>query len=290
MIRVAIAVGALFGVGLVLLVSGLRSAPPPRLDAVLARLRGEDPDPPTSGGLRLLARAADRVAGHVRIPQQDLALLGMSRQRFVTEKILMAAGCLVAPAVLAALATAEGATPPWTLPTGAAVVLAIVGWFVPDLTARQTAAARRTDFLHALSAYFDVVRLGFGGGLGPSEALERAPLYSGGWAFRRIADAIESARYTRIPPWQALARLGEEIGVTELTDLADLAELAGQEGAQISAAITAYTQQMRGRRLAELRYQAGSRTTTMTAPIAMLGLAFVAMVAFPQIYLLLMSG
>lgn len=287
MIRIVVAVGALFGVGVMLLISGLRPAPPPRLDAVLARLRGEDPDPPGEGRIRLLAKAADHVAGYVRIPQQDLALLGMSRQRFVTEKILMAAGCLVAPGVLAGLATAEGATPPWTLPAGAAVFLAIAGWFVPNMTARQNAAARRTDFLHALSAYFDVVRLGFGGGLGPSEALERAPLYSGGWAFRRIADAIEAARYTRIPPWQALARLGAEIGVRELTDLADLAELAGQEGAQISAAITAYTQQMRGRRLADLRYQAGSRTTTMTAPIAMLGLAFVTMIAFPQIYLLL---
>jgi len=292
MIRIVVLVGAVLGAALWLLLTGLRPAAPPRLDAALARLRGDDTDHadlegPAGERPGLLARIAGRVAVHVKVPGKDLDLLGISSTRFLTEKALMAGAGLALPTLVAAASLALGLRPPWQVPAGAALLLAAGGWFVPDMTARQNAAARRADFRHALSAYFDVVRLGFAGGLGPSDALERAPHYSGGWAFRRIAEAIDTARYTHTPPWTALARLGDQIGVPELRDLADLVELAGNEGARVVEAITAYTTQMRSRRLAELRYQAGAATTTMTAPIALLGLAFVALAAFPQMYVLL---
>lgn len=286
MTRIAIIAGVALGLGVWLLITGLRPAPPPRLDAALERLAGHGPQLHSHPPGRI-TQLADRLSAYVRIPVRDLDLLGMSAARYTTEKVLMALGGLLIPALLAALAAAEGATPSWTLPAGAGLILAVGGWFIPDLATWQTAANRRQDFRYALSAYFDVVRLGFSAGLGPSEALERAPHYSTGWAFQRIADAVDAARYTRIPPWQALAKLGDRVGVNELGDLADLAELAGAEGTRVVDAISAYTQQMRGRRLAELRYEAGSRTTTMTAPIALLGLVFVALVGFPQVYLLL---
>lgn len=292
MIRLIILLGALMGAGLALIVTGLRR-PPPRLDAVLARL-GDEETPasvssPTAGpAWRWLTRRLTD-AGALPLPRQDLAILAMSPERFIAEKAATAAFGLCLPLLLSALVTAQGLSLPWALPSASALLLAIGGWFVPDGTVRSTAARRRADFRHALTAYFDLVRLAFGGGAGPNEALEHAAGHSGGWAFARITEAIESAQNARLTPWQGLARLGAEIGVTELGDLADLADLAGNEGAKVADAITAYTAQMRARRLSELRYQAGARTTTMTAPIATIGLAFICLIGFPQIYVLLTS-
>jgi Flp pilus assembly protein TadB len=294
MIRLVILLGAAMGAGLALIVTGLRTTPP-RLDAVLARLREDAPRPPADSrgraggpGREWLARRLTD-AGAVPLPRQDLAILGMTPERFIAEKAAAAAFGLCLPLLLSALATVQGASLPWALPSASALGFAVAGWFVPDGTVRSTAARRRADFRHALTAYFDLVRLAFGGGAGPNEALEAAAGHSGGWAFRRIAEAIDAAQHARLTPWQGLARLGADIGVTELGDLADLADLAGNEGAKVADAITAYTQQMRSRRLSELRYQAGSRTTTMTVPIATIGLAFIVLIGFPQIYVLLTS-
>jgi hypothetical protein len=294
MIRLVILLGAMIGAGLALAITGLRPSPP-RLGAVLARL-GEDTTPPlasvgtrSAGPVwRWLARKLTE-AGPLPLPHKDLAILGMSPERFIVEKALAAAFGLCLPLLLSTLATVQGLTLPWVLPSASALVLAVAGWFVPDGTVRSTAARRRADFRHALTAYFDLVRLAFGGGAGPNEALEAASGRSGGWAFRRIAEAVDAAQHARLTPWQGLARLGAEIGVNELGDLADLADLAGNEGTKITDAITAYTQQMRSRRLSELQYQAGARTTTMTVPIATIGLAFICLIGFPQIYLLLTS-
>ncbi|MFF5265200.1 type II secretion system F family protein [Actinomadura viridis] len=293
MIRMVVILGALIGVGLTLIVTGLRRSPP-RLDAVISRLNEDQstaPAPVSSNSSAPWHWMTRRLSGaaFVPIPHQDLAILGMTPERFIAEKLGAAAFGLFLPLVLSALAAVQGLNLPWLLPTGSAAAFAVAGWFVPDGTIRSTAARRRADFRHALSAYFDFVRLAFGGGVGPTEALERAPRFSGGWAFQRIADAIEAAQYARLTPWHGLARLGKEIGVDELGDLADLADLAGNEGAKVADAITAYTQQMRSRRLSEMRYQAGSRTTTMTVPIATIGLAFITLIGFPQIYLLLNS-
>jgi Flp pilus assembly protein TadB len=293
-IRLVLVLGAVLGTGLALVVTGLRPAPP-RLEAVLARL-GEDTTPPLGSPdwrppARVWGWLARRLtdAGGLSIPRRDLAILGMSVERFIAEKAAAAAFGLCLPLLLSGLATVQGLTLPWAVPSAGALLLAAAGWFVPDGTVRSTAARRRADFRHAVGAYFDLVRLAFGGGAGPNQALQAAAAHSGGWAFGQIAEAVEAAQHARLTPWQGLARLGEQIGVNELGDLADLADLAGNEGAKVADAITAYTQQMRARRLAELRYQAGSRTTTMTVPIATIGLAFIVLIGFPQIYLLLTS-
>jgi Flp pilus assembly protein TadB len=289
-IRLAVLTGVLLAAGLLLIASALRREPPPRLEAMLARLRGEDPPaPPASrGGVRSWAGRllADRLAW-IKAPRQDLALMDMPLERLAEEKIGMAALGLFLPSIMAAVLVIGGAALPWTLPAGGAVLLAVGGWFIPDATLRSGAQRRRADFKHALSAYLDFVRLALRAGKGPNQALESAPGYSGGWVFEKISAALAAAQHARIPPWEGLARLGRDIGVDELVDLADLAQLAGSEGTEISTAISAYTTQMRQRRLADLKYEAGARTTTMSAPIAILGLTFIAMVGFPQIYQLL---
>jgi Flp pilus assembly protein TadB len=288
MIRIALGLGFLLGLGVFLLWTGFGPVPPVRLEAVLARLHGQEPlDTDLDQAPAPLARWASSTLPHERIPQQDLALLGISPTRYATQKLLAtAAGLLVVP-LFTAVARLGGLTTPWTIPLAVSVLLGVAGWFAPNLTTRHTAEQRRHDFRHAFGAYCDLVRLGLSAGLGPTQALTSAACRSTGWVFQRLNSALTSSRFTRTPPWHCLADLGEQINVPELIELADLAELADTQGARVADAITAYTQQLRARRLTDLRLQAGQRTTAMTAPVAVLGLTFIVLLGFPQIATLL---
>ncbi len=118
----------------------------------------------------------------------------------------------------------------------------------------------------------------------PTEALEAAAEIGGGWAFERIGAALDEARKASRPPWDGLARLAAEIGVTELSDLAEIAGVAGQEGARILATLNARAESMRAQALAATKAQAGARSTTMVLPIALLAGGFLVLLIFPDFY------
>ena len=157
-------------------------------------------------------------------------------------------------------------------------------FFAPDLVTRVNAAERRTDFRHALTSYLDLVALERGAGAGPTEALEAAAEIGDGWAFQRISGALTAARRSGAAPWTALARLARETGISELADVADIAEVAGHEGAKILETLTARAASMRAQALANDRAKAGSRSTTMVVPIALLGAGFLLLLIFPIVY------
>ena len=149
---------------------------------------------------------------------------------------------------------------------------------------RINAKQRRADFLHALTSYLDLVALERGAGAAPTEALEAAAEVGGGWAFERIGAALDGARKASRPPWDGLARLAAEIGVSELGDLAEIAAVAGQEGARILATLNARAESMRAQALAASKAQAGARSTTMVLPIALLAGGFLVLLIFPDFY------
>jgi hypothetical protein len=143
---------------------------------------------------------------------------------------------------------------------------------------------KRTDFRHALTSYLDLVALERGAGAGPTEALEAAAQIGGGWAFARIAAALDASRKASRPPWEGLAALAAQTGVAELSDIADIAEVAGHEGARILQTLTARAESMRAEALAVTKAKAGARSTTMVVPIALLGAGFLLLIIFPVVY------
>jgi Flp pilus assembly protein TadB len=157
-------------------------------------------------------------------------------------------------------------------------------FFLPDLVTRVNAREKRADFRYALTSYLDLVALERGAGAAPTEALEAAAEVGSGWAFERIAVALDQARKASLPPWDGLAQLASDIGIPELADLAEIAGVAGQEGAKILDTLSARAESMRAQSLAATKAQAGSRSTTMVLPIALLAGGFLVLLIFPDFY------
>ncbi len=275
--------GALVGLGVFILVSHLVPGRP-RLDAALTRIAGAAAQHAEVPPLRAMSRRLVVVAPWLPIPKADLALLGQDQEGWLASKIALGLSGLAVIPVLTVMALSLGYRPSLTLPLVASIALGAALFFAPDLVTRVNGAEKRADFRHALSSYLDLVSLERGAGAGPTEALEAAAQIGGGWAFARIAGALADARKASRPPWEGLASLAEQTGVFELADLAEIAEVAGSEGARILQTLNARAESMRAQALAATRAKAGSRSTTMVVPIAMLASGFLVLLIFPVIY------
>jgi Flp pilus assembly protein TadB len=279
--------GALAGLGVFTAVSELIPAGH-QVGAALSRLGEADtpaPVPVTGPGLsRRLGQRLAAAAPWLPVPSADLALLGQDRAAWLASKVSCGVLGVAAPLLVTAAAALSGRSLSWPVPAGAALGLGVALFFAPDLVTRVNAAEKRYDFRHALSSYLDLVSLERGAGAGPTEALEAAAAIGGGWAFERIAAALDAARRVGAAPWTALAGLAAETGITELADLADIAEVAGQEGARILDTLAARAASMRAQALAADRAKAGARGTTMVVPIALLAVGFLVLLIFPILY------
>jgi len=289
-----VAAGVLAGLGFFLIVRETLPGPP-RLDAALARLEagggaaagGAAADGPPS---RRAAARLGALAPWLPVPHQDLAMLGQDRESWLASKVACGAIGLAAVPVLAGLLALAGGSLPWALPAVASLALGAAMFFAPDLVTKVNAAEKRSDFRHALTSYLDLVALERGAGAAPTEALEAAAGIGGGWAFERISAALDDARKAGLAPWAGLAALASQTGVSELADLADIAGVAGQEGARIIDTLSARAASMRAQALAADRATAGSRSTTMVIPIALLGTGFLLLMIFPVVYRTLGAG
>lgn len=288
----AVAAGVLGGLGIFLVIRELVPAGI-RLDAALSRLNAgaatldADAQAPAAGGL---ARRLAAELPWLPVPAADLALLGQARERWIASKVACGLIGLALPPVLASLAALAGLGLPWAIPAAGSLACGAALFFAPDLVTRVNAKEKRADFRHALTSYLDLVALERGAGAGPTEALEAAAEIGGGWAFERIAAALDQARRAGGAPWIALAGLARETGVTELADIADIAEVAGQEGARILETLAARAASMRAEALAADRSKAGARSTTMVVPIALLAVGFLLLLVFPIVYRTFVAG
>src|ERR1700722_3135123 len=278
--------GALLGLGVFLLVSELIPAGV-RVGAALERLGEQDAGPSGPPPVRLshrLGRGLADALPWLPVPTADLALLNQDRAAWLASKVACGLLGLAAPVLVTALLAAGGHPVSWPVPAGAALLVGAGLFFAPDLVTHVNATEKRYDFRHALSSYLDLVGLERGAGDGPTEALEAAAGIGGGWAFQRIGAALDSARRVGAAPWTALAALAADTGITELADLADIAEVAGQEGARILDTLAARAAAMRAQQLSADRAKAGSRSTTMVVPIALLAAGFLLLLIFPVLY------
>jgi Flp pilus assembly protein TadB len=275
--------GSLAGLGVFAAVAQLIPSGP-RLDAALARIHAAGAGALQPSSSRALIRQIADAMPWLPVPAADLALLGQDRERWFASKIICALTGLAAIPVLTVLETMAGYRHGWAIPAVGSILLAVALFFAPDFVTRVNAADRRTDFRHALTSYLDLVALERGAGAGPTEALEAGAQIGGGWAFARIEAALDAARKSGRPPWAGLAALAEQTGISELSDLADIAEVAGHEGARIMQTLAARAASMRSEALAASKARAGSRSTTMVIPIALLGAGFLLLLTFPIVY------
>ncbi|MFE4516458.1 hypothetical protein ACFRMQ_19965 [Kitasatospora sp. NPDC056783] len=282
--------GAVAAGGVAVLVAELRPAPPD-LSQALDRLhatpadREQDPDERPRWYDRIGERSV-RLRG-VSIPRRELSLVGRTPARFMVHKLLFATLGLMLPAYLGAMAVLMDIGLPFALPLVVGPLLAGLLWFVPDAIVRGEAKEARTEYLHGIAAYLELVAMERAADCGPAEALRRAAAVGQGAVFRRIRDALERAATDRLPPWAGLDALAEELGFSPLQDLADIMRLSGTDGAAVYDTLRARAKGLRGELLAEDLARANADSERMVAPGAALTLLMTVLIVFPALHQML---
>jgi hypothetical protein len=312
-------------VGLLGIVSGLRSTSPPLDDVWSAWQRPVDPGRPVrsaqagrpgrpghSGRSGRLGQSTQ--AGRRSLHQMDRLVTETSRQvtdgrwaahpsarslrcaldvtdtdlsLFVSRVLVTTGACAVGPVALWFALQVMGIT----VPFGVTVLAALAAVpLVPVLSVtalHRRAAERRRHVRVVVGSFVDLVVLGLAGGVGIDGALHAASLVTPDWAARRLAAALLTARDSGAAPWDALASLGDELGVPELVELATTVKLAGTEGARIRQTLTARGASLRRHEQAEAESAANAMTERLFLPGALLLLGFLTFIGYPAVHRIL---
>ncbi|MFD5317588.1 type II secretion system F family protein [Streptomyces sp. NPDC127098] len=294
MVNLLVALAAGIGVGLWALLVWLIPSRPPLATLVATVRAASTPPAPTPvdevagdrrvGWAQHLGRPFAPILRAAGLPTagmlRDLTITGQSASTVLAEKAAMAVSGLLLPVTVQALLASAGATGGWAIPTGVALGLCVAGFLLPDISLRNEAARRRAAFRHALGAYLDLVHILLAGGSGVTGALHDAAQAGDGWAFQHLERTLETAELTRTSPWDALAQLGRELHITELSELAAALSLAGTEGARIRASLAAKATALRARTSAEAEAAATAATERMALPSSLMALGFVLFIIY----------
>ena len=279
----ALSAGALVGTAVALALSSARRTHPVLADALTA-LDERTPRTLTTvdqpGRSRAILPLLRRLPTDV--PDEDLALLGLRRDRFLLSAAGSAAALAAAGPVLAGVLTLLGVSTPIVFPAGFTVLGLVVGWTGRARRVRDRAERARQELRSALVAYLQQVSLLRHGGAGVSTALTLpGRLLGDSWAVRRLGDELDLAQHAGLMPWDGLRRFGERIGVDELTDLSSIAATAGQDGASVVGTLLARAQSLRDELLADEHADAHRASGEMSTPGALQVLLIAAWVLYP---------
>jgi Flp pilus assembly protein TadB len=278
--------GTLLGCGVWLVARGLRPVPPALADVVrdLHRPAGRAIDPALNGHIRRLALTLTHAVGAERLDRdRDLAVTGRSLERHALDKLTMAVLGAGLPVLFGVVIALGGVTVPTGLLAVASLIGGTGGFFQPDVALRAQAARQRRDFVHALSAFLDLVTVILAGGGGLEAALDGAANSGDGWAFTRIRHALAESRLSRESPWSVLARLADQLGVVELAELAASVDLAGNEGAKVRRSLAAKAASLRDHELATAHADAEAATEHMAFPVVAMLTGFILLIGYPAV-------
>jgi hypothetical protein len=267
------------GVGLGLFLIVREFAPGvPALGPALRHLHAPTPD----GSARARASGAlGTVGSYLRMPHRELALIGYSPERYVIEKVGFPVVGLVFPPVFSLLLALSGIRLGIVIPAAAGVLLAVVFFFLVDVSVRQKAAEAREEFSRHVAVYLDLIALELAASRGPTEALERAAAVGGGWVSRRIRETLQNSRLRLEPPWEGLKQVAAEIGVPDLGDVGDIMTLSGDEGAQVYDTLRSRAESLRASILAKEEERANTATTVLYIPTSLLVFVLFIIAAYP---------
>jgi Flp pilus assembly protein TadB len=282
----ALLLGAVFAAGVLTFVVAWR---PRRVALVTAledlgrpRWLADDRHHPRSLAARLVA-----ARGGLADRRSDLEITERTVEQQAVRTLTAAAAMAAIPVAAGVLAVLAGISVSLGITLLPAIVLAGVGFVVPDIELRTRARERRTVFLHALSSYLDVTAVLLAGGAGTETALYAAAELGTGWPQQQLRTALDRCRLTGQAPWETLAELGDRLEITELSQLATSLALAGEQGARVRLTLTERARTLRASQLAEIEARARAVTEQMSVPVALLAVAFMLFVGFPAVWVVL---
>lgn len=270
--------GALIGLGLGLVAAAFRPRHARLVDA-LGVLDRDVPEvqeaatPEVSGLERMGAWwvRARQVAAPPEL-ERNLRLRGRRLTTHYTQKLSLLAVGLSTPFILALISwVAWGGVSP--LPLVAGVVLAVTGWFVPDMLLRGASAEAREDATEALLTFFDLVTLERLANQSGTQALHAAAALSDVPVFASIRAALERARLQQRAPYGDLKELGKDLDLPALRDLADVMRL-DEAGASLSTTLRARVRELRDAHLSAMKMAANEMSERMTTWMVIPTLAF----------------
>ena len=215
--------------------------------------------------LRVLRRSPDEQAAVL----VTYAVLG-----FVWAPIVAAGGWLV------------GFRVPVAVPVWFAAIGAAIGVFTAMRSVKSEAATRRRAFSHALSSFCDICGMCLSAGRGVESSLETAAHTGGGWAFGELQTALRAGYVRGDTPWDALARLGDDADLDDLSELAAALSLAGDQGAAVRDTVASKAKAIRERLTSDAEREAASTTERMGIPATLLLLGFILFLGFPALAVL----
>lgn len=273
----ALASGAIAGLGMILIVVGIRPATV-RLDDALGLLSTRPPslDPDGTG-----SRPGTWSFGKLRLPlsqrqQQLLLMQGRPVEDFFTEKAIFTLAGLLMPGIWMITSVLLGGKPS-LFPLAFGLGGAVIGYIIPDLLLSRSASTQRRATTDAVHTFFDLVALERLANASASQSVAAAAEISDTPLFRRITVGLERARMEQRPPWGELRDIAREWDVPELGDLADVMQLE-EQGVGLASVLQARVKELRDAHLTKQKMAAQEAseglTVWMTIPAMLLGLAF----------------
>lgn len=275
--------GALVGLSVALVVAACSRSHPVLADALAAlderQVRPAQVEAVTPRD-RLLLPILRRLP--VSVPDSDLDLLGLGRDRFLivaaTSAVTLAAAGPTLAGVLALLDTGIHVV----VPTGFTLLGLLIGWTGHARRIRGRADDARDQLRSALVAYLQQVSLLRRGGAGVSTALTLpGRLLADSWAMRRLRDELELAQRAGEMPWEGLRRFGERVDIDELTDLSAIAATAGQDGAAVVGTLLARAESLGDELRSDEHADAHRASGQMSTPGALQVFLIAVWVLFP---------
>lgn len=293
----ALVLGALTGMG-AFLTWRLLFPPPPSLRAAVEgweRRAGEAPSARRGsdvGGLgeflehnvgAPLSRLAGTLGLRLNSLEADLRLTGRTLDRHLGDKVVLGLLGLTLPSIVTTAWTVAGSHVPGTFPAALGLALGPALFFAPDLSVRSEAMKLRRSFKEALGSFLDLAVVSLAGGAGVEGALRDAAAIGDGPAHRQLRRALEATALTGEAPWVVLARLGEEVGVPELSELSASVSLAGTEGARVRDSLAVKASSLREHALADAEAEAQAATERMALPVVLLFVGFLILIGYPAL-------
>jgi len=215
--------------------------------------------------------------------EKDLRVAGWTRAELAVDMFVLPIAVVVLAGLTVLVFYAFSVTPPIAV-VGLVVPLGFSGApFVPGLLLRSAAEERRREFRLGLSAFLDLVAISLAGGAPYQQAMQDAVSAGNGWVFTELRRPLVAARDRGLPPWEGLRDLGRSLGVVELEELTSSISLAGAQGAHVGESLISKADSLRARRISEAEAEAERVSERMSLPVAILALAFVALIGYPAL-------
>jgi hypothetical protein len=257
----------------------------PRLAAALERIGADDTEPLPSSDVGPVRSQSERLGAFlyrvVPIPlssgqRRALRLQDKSIAEFYADKAVMAIiGALLPGLAGGGVAYLTGHLS--AIPAIAVVVGGVIGFFLPDLLLRRTAANVRTGAAEALLVYIDLVTLERLSNASATQALHNAAALSDVPLFVQVRTALERSQLEQQSPYAELRRLSDQLKLPELADIADIMQL-DETGAALSGTLRARVRELRDAHLTREHIKASAAaegmTIYMTLPALIFGLIF----------------